>query len=333
MTEKNKIPLLVLVGPTAVGKTAAAIKLAEMLETEIISADSAQIYRGLDVGTAKPTVEEQGKVKHHLIDLLEPDQPYSAAEYQKAADKTIIEIWNSGKMPFMVGGTGLYIKAVTDRYAFGKKGPSPKLREELQDKASREGVGKLYSTLKKVDPKAASAIHPHDQKRIIRALEVYYAEGKPISSQVEKTSHRVTPYRTVKYGLNMERHLLYKRIEQRVEVMIEEGFVEEVSHLYAKGYNGKMPGMQILGYRQMEGYIKGLYSWQEMVASIKKETRNLAKRQLTWFRREKDICWLEITADFSHSQAAEIIYNKVKDLAPSQANIVRKAIDREEPDI
>ncbi len=332
MTEKNKIPLLVLVGPTAVGKTATAIKLAEMLETEVISADSAQIYRGLDIGTAKPNAKEQSKIKHHIIDLLEPDQPYSAAEYQKTADKTIIDIWNSEKMPFIIGGTGLYIKAVTDRYAFGQKGPSPKLREELQDRACRDGVGKLYSTLEKMDPKAASAIHPHDQKRIIRALEVYYTEGKPISSQVEKTSHQESPYRTVKYGLNMERHLLYRRIEERVDMMIEQGFVEEVRRLYEKGYNDKMPGMQILGYRQIGRYLEDLNRWQETVASIKKETRNLAKRQLTWFRREKDIQWLEITNDFSYSRAAEIIYNNVKDLASLQANIVCKAIDREEPD-
>ncbi|OPL10143.1 MAG: hypothetical protein AVO34_04070 [Firmicutes bacterium ML8_F2] len=332
MTEENKIPLLILVGPTAVGKTAAAIKLAGMLEIEIISADSAQIYKGLDIGTAKPPEEEQNKVKHHLIDLLEPDQPFSAAEYQKAADKTIIAMWMSGKLPFMVGGTGLYIKAVTDRYAFGEKGPSPKLREQLQDKASREGIKKLYLKLQKVDPKAAAAIHPHDQKRIVRALEVYYREGKPISRQVEETSRRGTPYKIVKFGLNMERHLLYRRIEQRVDMMIEQGFVEEVRRLNEKGYNDKMPGMQILGYRQIGRYLEGRNNWQETVASIKKETRNLAKRQLTWFRREKDIQWLEITNDFSYSQAAEIIYNKVKDLAPLQANIVRKAIDREESD-
>lgn len=331
MTEEKKIPLVILVGPTAVGKTAVALELAVKLGTEIISADSGQIYRGLDIGTAKPSVEEQRRVKHHLIDLVEPDQPYSVAEYQKAADRAIAELWNKGKLPFMVGGTGLYIKAVTDRYAFGEKGPSQKLRMKLQEKAGREGLEKLYLTLKKVDPKAASAIHPNDQKRIIRALEVYYGEGKPISRQAEETWPHHSPYQILIYGLKMDRSMLYRRIEQRVDLMLEQGFVEEVQRLFEKGYNEKIPAMQVLGYRQIGQYLQGRKSREETVDSIKKETRNLAKRQLTWFRREKNIQWLEISDYLTHHRAAEIIYNKVKDLAPSQANIVREATDREEP--
>lgn len=316
----SKIPLLVLVGPTAVGKTALALQVARELGTDIISADSAQVYRYLDIGTAKPAPEEQKEVKHHLIDLVDPDQEFSVADYQKAAFKIIEQSWREGKLPFMVGGTGLYIKAVTDRYAFGTRGADRYFRDALEEKASLEGLEKLYAELKSIDPAAARKIHPGDKRRIIRALEVYRLESKPISEQVARTENLESPYQTLIFGLNMDRRKLYKKIEDRVDRMLEQGFLEEVRSLINRGYNREDPGLQILGYRQLAAYLEGKLVWDETVAEIKKQTRNLAKRQLTWFRREKGTHWLDLTAaaDFSHLK--EIICGKVQDMSSLRAN-------------
>lgn len=308
------IPLIILAGPTAVGKSSVALKLAQLLKTDIISADSAQVYRGLDIGTAKPTAHEQEKVRHHLIDLVNPDQNYSAADYQKDADRVITYLWQQNKLPFIVGGTGLYIKAVTDRFAFGPKGADQELRNKLIKQCDEEGLNRLYEKLNKVDPEAASKIHPNDLKRIIRALEVYTLEGKPISEQVSKTKAEISPYRFFYQGLTMDRDQLYVRIERRVDLMLEEGFLEEVKSLLAKGYSLNSPGMQILGYRQLAEYLEGNTSFDAAIQEIKKETRNLAKRQLTWFRREKAIEWHEINNQSTISDIAENIYSKVKDI-------------------
>ncbi len=314
--KKDKIPLLILAGPTAVGKSSLALKLAQKLKTDIISADSAQVYRGLDIGTAKPSLEEQRMVKHHLIDIVDPDQNYSAADFQKSADAIIEELWKSEKMPFMVGGTGLYIKAVTDRYAFGPKGANSAIRAAFEEQISREGLEQLYRRLKTVDPQAANKIHPHDRKRIIRALEVYEQEGKPISGQEAMTGRLDSPYRPIFYALHMERHALYEKIEQRVELMLKKGFLGEVQSLWEQGYNQGCPGMQILGYRQLLSYFQGSMNWEKTVAEIKKQTRNYAKRQLTWFRREKEIEWIEINNMSSFNDIAENIYLKVKEITP-----------------
>lgn len=319
-TDRSKIPLLVLVGPTAVGKSELAIKVARQLKTDIISADSAQIYRHLDIGTAKPSPEEQKTVKHHLIDLVEPDQYYSVADYQKSAARTIKELWQEGKLPFLVGGTGLYIKAVTDSYAFGPKGASRELRAAYEEMASSEGLDKLYDRLRAIDPDAAGRIHPNDQRRIIRALEVYTLERKPISEQVTQTGREVSPYKTVIFGINMERGLLYSRIEERVDDMIKQGFIKEVQSLCEDGYDDHTPGMQVLGYKQLLTYLKGNTSLEETVTEIKKQTRNLAKRQLTWFRRESNLEWITSTDQFSIDSITEIICTKVKDIMPSRAN-------------
>lgn len=312
----KKIPLLILTGPTAVGKSALALILAQKLNTEIVSADSAQVYRGLDIGTAKPTLEEQKLVKHHLIDIVYPDQYFSAADYQKAADTKIKKLWSSGKLPFMVGGTGLYIKALTERFAFGPQGANFDFRTTLEEiTSSSEGLNQLYSRLKIVDPQAAEKISPRDRKRIIRALEVYALEGKPISEQVTRTRQQESFYNLHYYSLYMDRDILYARIEKRVEDMIEHGFLDEVRSLTEQGYNQHSPGLKILGYRQLLNYLQGGIKWDEAVLEIKKQTRNLAKRQLTWFRREKDIKWVEIKDQAAFYDIAENIYLKVKDLA------------------
>ena len=317
----TKIPLLLLVGPTAVGKSAIALKVAKHIDTDLISADSAQVYRYMDIGTAKPSPEEQNEVQHHLINLVNPDQSFSAADYQKAAFKTIKQVWKEGKLPFMVGGTGLYIRAVTERYAFGQKGASIDLRSSYQNIALTEGLDRLYEHLKSVDPASAAMIHPNDQRRIIRALEVYTLEGKPISGQVKETGRLESPYKIIWFGLKMERDLLYRNIENRVDKMIQQGFLDEVRNLYQLGYRENAPGMQALGYRQLLLYLSGELGWDETVAEIKKQTRNLAKRQLTWFRRDAHIEWITITDYVSINSIIENISLKVKDLTSAQANI------------
>lgn len=318
MNNKNssdKIPLIILAGPTAVGKTAVALELARLLQTDIISADSAQVYRGLDIGTAKPTLEEQEIVRHHLIDLVNPDQNYSAADYQKDADQVIMHMWKQGKIPLMVGGTGLYIKAVTDRFAFGEKGANQKLRNDFIRQCEQEGQEQLYEKLQRVDPVAAAKIHPNDRKRIIRALEVYALEGKPISAQVSKTKSVNSPYHLLYHGLTMEREQLYKRIERRVELMLAAGLLDEAKKLFETGYSRDSPGLQILGYRQLTEHLAGNISLDNAIAEIKKQTRNLAKRQLTWFRREEAIEWHIINNQLTFSDIAENIYSRVKEMS------------------
>ena len=312
--DSSKIPLLVLAGPTAVGKTALAMKLAGLMHSDIISADSAQIYRGMDLGTAKPTAHEQQQVRHHLIDIVEPDQAFSAADYKRAAENTIVKLWNAGQIPFMVGGTGLYIRAVVDNYAFGKKGADPRLRESLAREAENKGLDTLYKRLKDLDPAAAEKIHPNDQRRIIRALEVFILEGRPISEQVTHSGRDLSPYRSLVFSLMMDRDSLYRRIDNRVDFMIKMGFLEEVEKLSSKGFNGNAPGMQVLGYRQLLDYIQGKRTWPATVEEIKKETRNLAKRQLTWFRRMPRVIGIQIEEDPDFSDLAENIYQRVKEL-------------------
>ncbi len=315
-----KTPLLVLVGPTAAGKTALAIKVAQKLNTEIISADSAQVYRYLDIGTAKPSKAEQEEAAHHLIDVVEPDQAFSVADYQKLAFETINQLWSQGKLPFMVGGTGLYINAVIYRYAFGTRGADPAMRRIYEQIADEEGLDQLYARLKAHDPEAASKIHPNDRKRIIRALEVYSLENKPISEQVKKTDRQNTPYNHLTFGLYMDRERLYRRIEQRVDLMLNRGWLEEVRSLVNRGYGENNPGMQVLGYRQLIEYLKGERGWLDTGAEIKKQTRNLAKRQLTWFRRDKSIQWFEISKEEDLEHLTENICDIVKEKLTYRAN-------------
>ncbi|MDW7739453.1 MAG: tRNA (adenosine(37)-N6)-dimethylallyltransferase MiaA [Bacillota bacterium] len=310
----EKIPLLVLVGPTAVGKTAFAISLASILNTDIISSDSAQVYRHLDIGTAKPTANEQALVKHYMIDLVKPDQFFSAADYKKMVDELIPILWKKGRLPFMVGGTGLYVDAVTNRYAFGEKAYSSEIRNLLGERAEIEGLEALYKELEEIDPAAAQRIHPNDRRRILRALEVYQLEGKPISEQVTETAKQEPIYQTAYFGLNMQREQLYERINRRVEQMLDQGFLEEVEHLKNCGYGMDAPAMQILGYRQLYQYLSGKISWDDTLNAIKKETRNLAKRQLTWFRRNKAIIWFDITEQKRVEEFIENICLKVKDM-------------------
>lgn len=308
-----KIPVLVLAGPTASGKTALAMEVALRLGTEIISADSAQVYRRLNIGTAKPTPLEQARVAHHLVDLIEPDREYSVAEYQTAAFKMITDFYQSGRIPFMVGGTGLYIKAVLDNYAFGEKGGNEELRRELADFAASRGLPALYQKLQKDDPLAAAAIHPNDERRIIRAMEVKILEGRPISDQVRRTEARSSPYDPLFFCLSMDRQQLYGRIEERADLMIKAGLLEETKKLLGSGFKPEDPGLQVIGYRQMAAFLTGRCSFADALADMKKQTRNYAKRQMTWFKRDRRIRWLS-KEEHSFKQMVEIICTAVKEL-------------------
>lgn len=276
-----KKPLLVIVGPTAVGKTALSLRLACDIDLEIISADSRQIYRGLDIGTAKATPEEQSLVPHHLIDVVDPDQVMSAADFQQRAYTVIEAIHEAGRLPALVGGTGQWVQAVVDGWSIPRVPPDPDLRAKLEALAQTEGRQALYDRLAAVDPAAAEKIHPHNVRRVIRALEVYDKTGVPISAHQAKRGQR---FHTLQIGLTMPRELLYERIDRRIDHMMAVGLLDEVRRLMAAGYGVDLPAMSGLGYRQIGQFITGEVSLEEAVALIKKETRRFVRQQFNWFR-------------------------------------------------
>ena len=297
MNDKSKNvlePLIVITGPTATGKSDVGILVAEQLSGEIISADSMLLYRHMNIGTAKPTLEERQGIPHHMIDIADPDQEYSVALYQNEARHLITETLKRNNLPILVGGTGLYIRAVIDPYEFGAASGKPELRERLLIEAEREGYDKLHRRLLEVDPEAASKLHPRDSRRIIRALEVYYLTGQPISSYNKLNQNHRPLYRLFMFGLNMERSRLYQRIEQRVDSMLAAGLVEEVQSLLERGYSKELNAMRSLGYKEIAAYLTGELSYEEAIEFLKRNTRRFAKRQLTWFRRDERIRWLDI---------------------------------------
>ena len=287
------IPILVIVGPTAVGKTRIAIELAKELNGEIISADSRQIYKGMDIGTAKPSKDEQAAVKHHMLNVVEPDEHFSVGEYKRNAEKIIEGIWQRKRLPIIAGGTGLYIRAVIDGLWEG-----PKADYELRDKLKKEeetfGKGYLYKKLKEVDPETAEKTKPNDLVRIVRSLEVYYKEGKTISHFHRLHGFQEKNYNIMFIGLTMDRGRLYKKIEERVDEMINSGLIDEVKALLKKEYNENISSMTGVGYRQAIGYLKGDYNLEEAVRFIKRDTKRYAKRQYTWFNKDKRIEWSNI---------------------------------------
>lgn len=288
--EMDRPRVVILLGPTGVGKSKLAIDLAEELEGEIINADSMQVYRYMDIGTAKPTPEEQRRVKHHLIDLVNPDQPFHAALYRTLGRKTIDQLHREGKTILVVGGTGLYIKVLT-RGIFPSPPVDPQVRERLRKEAEEKGRESLYERLRSVDPKTASRLHPHDLYRVIRALEVFESTGMPISFYHEQHRFGERPYETLKIGLEMDRKKLYQRIEERVDQMMEKGFLEEVQGLLQMGYGPELKPMQSLGYRQMVQVLKNQISLEEAVRLVKRDTRHYAKRQWTWFKADPEVRW------------------------------------------
>jgi tRNA dimethylallyltransferase len=289
-TVKPKI--IIICGPTAVGKTTVAIDLAQHLEGQIIGADSMQIYKYMDIGTAKPTIEEQALVIHHMVDFVQPDKPFDVAQYAARARAKIIELDRQDITPIVVGGTGLYIKALLHGL-FDDRVSDPQIRDRLKSEAGDHGIRFLYERLSSLDPDTAKRLHPNDSYRILRALEVIEATDQAISKHHQKHGFFDRPFESLKIGLNLERALLYERINRRVDAMISAGFLDEVKGLLARGYSVGLKPMQSIGYRHMVDYIKGRLSWAECIRTLKRDHRRYAKRQLTWFRADPEIIWKE----------------------------------------
>ena len=294
----NKTRIVAIVGPTAVGKSQLALELAARINAEIISADSMQVYRYLDIGTAKPTPDEQKKVKHHLIDILYPDEEFSAALFRQEAGEAISNVDGQGKVAIVAGGTGLYIKALTGGL-FKGPGADQELRRVLKKKAVLAGNDCLYRELSELDPVTAARLHPNDSSRIIRAIEVCRLTKKPLSEYHEKHGFKDSPFDTFKIGLYIDRQDIYSRIEKRVDRMIAIGLVDEVKCLLDMGYTRDLNSMQGLGYKQITGYLLGEFSLDEAISQVKQGTKRYAKRQMTWFRADPEINWYGYPYDYS----------------------------------
>ena len=318
-----KLPLLVLVGPTAVGKTAISVAVARRVGAEIISGDSMQVYRGMDIGTAKITPAEMGGVPHHLIDIIEPDQEFSVADFQARVDSLVREICGRGRLPMLVGGTGLYVRAVLQEYTFTELETDWDLRERLAAEEQARGPGYLHGRLSAVDPAAAARLHPNDLRRIIRALEVFETTGLPISAT--QTAAGAEPrYDDLLLGLTMDREKLYSRIDQRVEQMLAGGWLGEVRELVAQ-YGIHARPLEALGYKELILCLRGLLTWEEAVVLMKRNTRRFAKRQFTWFRREERLRWYDLTDDSKRVSVVEEIAKQVEGKWPGGVEDVLKA--------
>ena len=292
---QQKYPLLVILGPTAVGKTQFSLEIAGFLNGEIISADSMQIYQGMDIGTGKVTVPERQQVKHHLIDIIDPDAEFSVAEFQERVDLIIPKIISQNKVPLLVGGTGLYIKAVLEGFLFPEMKKDEQLRDILQQEAIKYGNVYLHQKLREVDPELAHQLHPNDQRRIIRGIEVYRLTGNKLSV-LKKLQQKVPArYQALKIGLTREREELYQRINRRVDLMIEQGLLSEVKKLLNAGYSISSTALQGLGYKEIIAYFNGEYDLNEAIRILKRDTRHYAKRQLTWFKQQNDIHWFNLS--------------------------------------
>ena len=289
--------LLVICGPTASGKSELAIRLARALDAEIVNADSMQIYRGMDIGTAKPTPEQRAGIPHHLIGVADPDQPFSAADFALAADEAIRGITGRGKRVIVAGGTGLYIRALLKGLVDSPSGAG-EIRRELQEAARELGNQAMLEKLGRVDPELAARIHPNNRVRIIRALEVYRLTGVPLSRYQQEHGFSGRRYESLQIGIKVERRELYRRIDERVERMVEDGLLDEVHGLLASGYGRDLKSMRAIGYKEAAACLAGEYGPDEAVRLIKRDTRRYAKRQLTWFNADPDILWLEYSEKF-----------------------------------
>lgn len=296
-----KQPFIILTGPTAVGKTELSIALAKAAGGEIISADSMQVYRGMDIGSAKIRPEEMQGVPHYLIDILEPSEEFHVVSFQQYAREAMEEIRSHGKIPILTGGTGFYIQAVLYDIDFTEHGSEESYRKSLERLAAEQGSSVLHAMLKEVDPGSAAQIHPNNSKRLIRALEYYKETGEPISKHNEQERQKESPYNFCYFVLNDDRARLYERIDRRVDRMLAEGLVDEVRHLKEKGCTREMVAMQGLGYKEILDYLDGKTTLEEAVYILKRDTRHFAKRQLTWFRRERDVIWVN-KQDFQYDE-------------------------------
>ena len=289
----KKRPLIILTGPTAVGKTAASIGLAKAVGGEIISADSMQVYRHMDIGSAKITEEEMQGIPHYLVDVLDPEEAFNVVRFQEMAKAAMQKIHDNGHIPIVVGGTGFYIQALLYDIDFTENDSDFSFREELEKTAREKGAEYLHSLLKQADPEAAEQIHPHNIKRVIRALEFNRKTGQKISTHNEQERRKQSPYEFAYFVLTDNREALYARIDRRVDKMMEQGLLEEVRALKDRGIARESVSMQGLGYKELLAYLDGEIPLEEAVRIIKRDTRHFAKRQLTWFRRERDVIWID----------------------------------------
>ena len=287
-----KRPLIILTGPTAVGKTELSISLAKKVGGEIISADSMQVYKGMDIGSAKIRPEEMMGVPHYLVDELEPDEEFHVVRFQQTAKKYMEKIYEAGHIPVIVGGTGFYIQALLYDIDFTESGEDTGCRQELEALAAEKGAEYLHGLLREVDPKAAEEIHANNIKRVIRALEFYRETGTQISAHNEEQRQKESPYNFAYFVLNDDRGVLYEKINRRIDLMLENGLLGEVRDLKARGYTRNMVSMQGLGYKEILDHLDGEISLEEAVYRIKRDTRHFAKRQITWFKRERDVTWV-----------------------------------------
>lgn len=301
----SEIPLIIVAGPTASGKTALAIELARHLDGEIVNADSMQIYKYMDIGTAKPTKEERAAAVHHLIDFLEPDESYSVADYARDAHEVIADITSRGKIPVMCGGTGLYINAVADDVTFGEVETDYALREELKKIAEEKGGEYLIEMLREFDPVSAERLHPNNLKRVIRAIEFYRLTGVPISEHQAETKRKKSRYDPLIMCIEWERETLYERINRRVDMMFDAGLIDEVKRLREMGFTRELNSMQGIGYKEVMDYLDGAASLDETKEIIKQSSRRYAKRQMTWFRRDTRVRY--ISADNAAVEAKRIV--------------------------
>ncbi|PKM96033.1 MAG: tRNA (adenosine(37)-N6)-dimethylallyltransferase MiaA [Firmicutes bacterium HGW-Firmicutes-1] len=311
-----KKPLIIIAGPTASGKTSLSVELAKRINGEIISADSMQVYRYMNIGTAKVSKEEEQGIKHHLIDMIDPKEPFNIRIFQQKAKKAIDEILEKGKIPILVGGTGFYIQAILYDISFEETQNDNSYRWSLEKLASENGNEYLHSLLKEVDEESYKIIHPNNVKRVIRALEYFHQTGSPISKHNEEEKKKTSPYNFLFYMLDMDRQILYNRIDTRVDEMFEKGLVQEVSDLRDRGYTKELVSMQGLGYKEVFSFFDGKCDLEEAKYIIKRDTRHFAKRQFTWFRREKDICWLNL--DLFEFNIENILSKIIKDIEEKQ---------------
>lgn len=298
MVTEKRIPLLVIGGPTASGKTALALQLASRFPCEIISADSRQVYRYMDIGTAKATSEERQMVPHHLLDVVDPDEEFSAADFVLQGRRLVEEIWSRQRYPLLVGGTGLYIKALTEGLLDAPSG-DPRLRLQLAEEEERGGAGTLFQRLQQVDPDLAATIHPRNLVRVIRGLEVYEQSGRRLSELQKEHAFQERPYQLLKIGVTRPLEELYHSIDQRTELMFNQGLVDETSRLLDQGFSPELKTMQTIGYRESVFFLHGKMTFEEAVEQVKRDTRRYAKRQFTWFRKDSSIIWVDSSREFA----------------------------------
>lgn len=308
-SDKNKI--VAVCGPTASGKTALSIEIAKQFDGEIISCDSMQIYKKMDIGTAKPSVEEQGGIVHHMIDIISPDENYNVVSFKEDAEEVIDDILSRGKLPVLVGGTGLYMDSVLNNVKFVEDKADMKQREELTKLSEEMGYEYMHNMLKEIDPESAEKIHPNNIRRVIRAIEIYKTTGETMTEANEK-SKQAPKYDALIFGLMWDREVLYDRINRRVDIMIENGLVEEVKSLKDSGLEKNLTSMQAIGYKEFYEYFEGIISFSDAVEKIKQESRRYAKRQMTWLKRNDKINWLMLQNGYNLNKIYEQCFTMIK---------------------